>query len=230
MSEYSIGLDYGTNSVRGLLVDVRTGEEIASSVFDYPHGEAGILLDPRDPHVARQHPQDYLDGAVAVIAGVLRQAAERPSFSASQVIGVGVDTTGSTPIPVDADGTALGLLPDLGDNLAAMVVLWKDHTGHAEAVEITRAAAATHPEYLATCGGAYSAEWFWAKILHNLRANPELSDRIYTWVEHADWLPAVLTGNTDPKTLKRGICAARSSCSTRRKQSRSFSSPTPISI
>lgn len=208
MSKYSIGLDYGTNSVRGLLVDVQSGEEIASSVFPYPHGKAGILLDERDPDVARQHPQDYLDGASAVITGVLKQAAERLGFSPSQVIGLGVDTTGSTPLPVDAEGTPLALKPEFDGNPAALVYLWKDHTGYAEASEITVLAAKTRPQYLAKCGGTYSAEWFWAKVLRCLRAAPNVFDAAYTWVEHADWLPAVLTGETHPDRLKRGICAA----------------------
>ncbi len=207
--EYAIGLDYGTNSVRGLLVDVQTGAEIASSVFPYPHGKAGILLDERDPDLARQHPQDYLDGAAAVITGVLTQARDaRPDFAPAQVVGVGVDTTGSTPLPVDADGTPLALTPEFTANPAAMAYLWKDHTGYAEAAEITALAAKMRPQYLAKCGGTYSAEWFWAKVLHCLRSHPDVYEAAHTWVEHCDWLPAVLTGTTAPDVLKRGICAA----------------------
>ena len=209
MSKYSIGLDYGTNSVRGLLVDVQTGEEIASSVFPYPHGKAGILLDERDPDLARQHPQDYLDGAEAVITGVLKDATvARPEFNPGQVVGLGVDTTGSTPIPVDDEGTPLALTPEFDGNLAAMVYLWKDHTAHAEATAVTALAAEIRPQYLAKCGGTYSAEWFWAKVLRCLHANPDVFNAAYTWVEHADWLPAVLTGETHPDRIKRGICAA----------------------
>jgi len=208
VSQYAIGLDYGTNSVRGLLVDVRTGEEIATSVFPYPHGQAGILLDPRDPDLARQHPQDYLDGALAVITEVLRQAASRPGFAPGQVIGLGVDTTGSTPIPVDANGTSLALTPRFAGSLSAMAWLWKDHTGHAEAAEITALAEQIRPQYLAKCGGTYSAEWYWAKVFRCLRADPDVFDAAHTWVEHADWLPAVLTGETRPEILNRGICAA----------------------
>ncbi len=208
MPQYTIGLDYGTNSVRALLVDVAGGAEIATSVYNYPHGEMGILLDPRDPDVARQHPRDYLDGAVAVITDVLAQAKAIAGFDASQVIGMGVDTTGSTPIPVDATGTPLALTPAFADQLGAMAYLWKDHTGHAEAVEITAKAAEMRPQFLAKCGGTYSAEWFWAKILRCKRANPDVFDAAYTWVEHADWLPAVLCGTDAPAAVKRGICAA----------------------
>ena len=208
MPQYSIGLDYGTSSVRGLLVDVSSGEELASSVFPYPHGKAGILLDERDPDVARQHPQDYLDGAQSVIKGVLDQASSRPGFAPDQVIGLGVDTTGSTPIPVDAAGTPLALKPEFEGNLAALVYLWKDHTGHAEAAEITALAAKMRPQYLLKCGGIYSAEWYWSKVLRCLRAAPGVFEAAYTWVEHSDWLPAVLSGETHPDHLKRDICAA----------------------
>lgn len=208
MSSYSLGLDYGTGSVRGLLVDVQTGEEIATSVFAYPHGKAGVIVDERDPDLARQHPQDYLDGAAAVITEVLRQATTRSGFSPEQVVGIGIDTTGSTPIPVDPSGTPLALLPEFADEPAAMVYLWKDHTGHAEAAEITELAAKIRPQYLAKCGGVYSAEWFWSKILRCLHADPEVFAAAYTWVEHADWMPAVLAGDTHPDRIKRGICAA----------------------
>ncbi len=208
MASYSIGLDYGTGSVRGLLVDIATGEEVAASVFPYPHGTDGVILDGRDPDLARQHPQDYLDGAQRVITDVVRQAAARPGFAPDQVVGVGVDTTGSTPIPVDADGTPLALTPPFAGNPAAMVYLWKDHTGHAEAARITALAAEVRPQYLAKCGGTYSAEWFWAKILRCLHADPDVFEAAYTWVEHADWLPAVLTGTVHPNRMKRGICAA----------------------
>ncbi|HEY3378582.1 MAG TPA: ribulokinase [Armatimonadota bacterium] len=208
MTQYTIGLDYGTNSVRALLVQVQTGEEIAASVFGYPHGNAGIMLDAQNPDLARQHPQDYLDGAAAVMLDVLSQAATLPGFTHAQVIGLGVDTTGSTPIPVNAEGTPLALTPEFAETMAAMAYLWKDHTSHAEAGEITALAAKLRPQYLAKCGGTYSAEWFWAKLLRCLRANPEVFAAAHTWVEHADWLPAALCDSTHPAQLKRGICAA----------------------
>jgi len=205
---YSLGLDFGTNSVRALLVNARTGEEIATSVYNYRSGQAGVLLDARNPNLARQHPNDYLNGAKAVIKKVLAQAASRKTFSPAQVIGIGVDTTGSTPIPVNADGVPLGLLPEFKDDLAAMAWLWKDHTGHAEAAEITALAAKIRPQYLAKCGGIYSSEWFWSKILQCLRAAPRVFAAAFTWVEHADWMPAVLTGTDHPSKIRRCICAA----------------------
>lgn len=208
MSKYTIGLDYGTNSVRAVLVDTKDGRELASSVFPYPHGKNGILLDPRDPDVARQHPQDYLDGALSTIKDVLQQAESDDDFAPEKVVGIGVDTTGSTPIPVDAQGVPLAFDERFADNLGALVYLWKDHTGHEEAARITALAKEMRPQYLEKCGGTYSAEWFWAKILRCLNANPEVFEAAYTWVEHADWLPAVLCGADHPEKLKRGICAA----------------------
>jgi len=209
MRKYSLGLDYGTNSCRSLLVDLDTGEELGSEVYHYPSGELGILLDPKDPNVARQNPRDYLDGLVVIVKGALARAAEqRPDFAPDQVIGIGIDTTGSTPIPVDAKGTPLAMNPEFQGNLNAGVWLWKDHTGHAEAARITETAAAMRPEYLAKCGGTYSSEWFWSKVLHCANVDRAVFDAAHSWVEHCDWIPAVVTGNTDPATLKRGVCAA----------------------
>ena len=209
MSRYSLGIDYGTNSCRSLLVDLDSGAEVGSTVFSYPSGELGILLDPRDPNVARQNPQDYLDGLEAVIKGALAQAREKiADFDPSQVVGIGIDTTGSTVIPVDRAGTPLGLNPEFKDNLNAQVWLWKDHTAHAEAAEITALAEKMRPQYLAKCGGTYSSEWWWSKILHLRRIDPAVFASAFSFVEHCDWIPAVLSGETDPLALKRGVCAA----------------------
>ena len=209
MKRYTLGIDYGTNSCRSLLIDLDNGAEVGSTVFNYPSGEMGILLDPKDPHVARQNPQDYLDGLEAVTRGALQQAqASVPGFDPAQVIGIGIDTTGSTPIPVNQAGTPLGLLPEFKDNLNAMVWLWKDHTGYAEAAEITQLAHEMRPHIIAKCGGIYSSEWWWSKILRLRRVDAQVFAAAYSFVEHCDWIPAVLTGNTDPLTLKRGVCSA----------------------
>ena len=209
MKRYSLGIDYGTNSCRSLLIDLDNGTEVGSTVFNYPSGEMGILLDPKDPHVARQNPQDYLDGLEAVTRGALQQAAAKvPGFDAAQVVGIGIDTTGSTPIPVNAQGTPLGLLPEFQGNLNAMVWLWKDHTGYAEAAEITQLATEIRPDIIAKCGGIYSSEWWWSKILRLSRVDAKVFEAAFSFVEHCDWIPAVLTGNTDPLTLKRSVCAA----------------------
>lgn len=202
MAKYALGLDYGTNSVRALLVDVADGREVATSVFNYPSGEAGILLDSKDPNLARQNPADYIEGFFATTRAVLE------GIDPSDVVGIGVDTTGSSPIPVDANGTPLGMLPEWKANLHAQCWLWKDHTSHAEAAEITAKAKEKGEPYLAKCGGTYSSEWFWSKILRCARVAPEVFAAAASWVEFADFVPAYLTGNTHPDKVVRGICAA----------------------
>jgi L-ribulokinase len=178
-------------------------------VFDYPRGTAGILLDPRDPNLARQDPQDYIDGMVKVVAGSIRKAKlENARFNPKDIIGIGVDTTGSTPMPVDQDGTPLALLPAYRKNLNAMAWLWKDHTGHAEAARITETAAKMRPQYLAKCGGTYSSEWFWGKVLHCKRVAPDVFKAAHSFVEHCDYMPALLSGDTRPQSIRRGVCAA----------------------
>ena len=205
---FSIGVDYGTNSVRALIVDVATGEEVATHVFHYPSGEAGILLDPKDPNLARQNPADYIEGFYKSVKAAVRAAGKVKGFGPENVVGIGVDTTGSTPIPVDKSGMPLAMQPKFQKNLAAQAWLWKDHTSHAEASEITAAAETNRTNYLAKCGGTYSSEWFWSKILHCKRTAPAVFKAAYAWVECADFIPGFITGNLDPDTIPRGICAA----------------------
>jgi L-ribulokinase len=205
---YTIGLDFGTNSVRALIVDVSSGREVGTSVWKYGHGEEGVVLDPKNPNLARQYPQDYIEGTKKTIKEALARATAHEDFSPSRVIGIGVDTTGSTPMPVMENGEPLAFRTEFKDNPAALAWLWKDHTGYAEAEEITQKAWEMRPEYLAKCGGTYSSEWFWSKILHCKRVAPEVYDAAWTWVEIADWIPAVLSGTTRPDLIKRGICAA----------------------
>ncbi len=202
MKQLSLGLDFGTNSVRGLVVDCATGKELASHVFHYPHGDAGIILDRKNVNLARQHPQDYLDGTVACVKACLRKV------KGADIVGIGVDTTGSTPLPVDENGTPLAFHKAFRKDPAALAWLWKDHTGFAEAEAITATASAQRPHYLAKCGGKYSSEWFWSKIWHCAKESPAVFDAAHTWVEHADWMAGVLTGTDHPRKLKRGICAA----------------------
>ena len=205
---FAIGVDYGTNSVRALVVDVADGREVASSVFDYPSGEHGILLDPKDPNLARQNPADYIEGFYASVRGAVNKAKRAPGFRAEHVVGIGIDTTGSTPIPVDRQGMPLAMKPAFKNNLAAHAWLWKDHTGHEEAAEITDRAGRSRVGYLGKCGQTYSSEWYWSKILHCKRTSPKVFDAAYAWVELADFVPAFITGNLDPDVLPRGICAA----------------------
>lgn len=206
--KYAIGLDFGTNSARSVIVDVATGEEVATSVWGYAHGEAGILLDPKDPDLARQHPADYMRGVAETFRDALHTASDVDGFSPEDIVGIGVDTTGSTPIPVDAAGEPLAFQDAFKDDLNAMAWLWKDHTSHEEAAEITKAAESQRPQYLAKCGGTYSSEWFWAKLLHCARVAPKVFEAAHTWVECADWIPGFLTGATAPDKVKRCICAA----------------------
>jgi len=205
---YAIGVDYGSNSCRALVVDLTNGDEIASHVYPYPSGEHGILLDPKDPNLARQNPADYIDGFITSVRKSLAQAKKVKGFSPDAVVGLGVDTTGSTPIPVDRDGMPLALRPKFKNNLHAHAWLWKDHTGHAEAAEITEKASKDKTGYLAKCGGTYSSEWYWSKILRCKRVAPKVFDAAYAWVELADFVPAYVTGTTAPEKIRRGICAA----------------------
>jgi L-ribulokinase len=208
MSCFAIGVDYGTNSVRALVVDIDNGKEIASSVYNYPSGDAGILLDRREPDLARQNPADYISGFFASVSAAVKAAKKVKGFDARKVTGIGVDTTGSTPIPVDRDGEALAMKPAFRKNLAAHAWLWKDHTGHEEAALITDKARRSGAPYLAKCGGIYSSEWFWSKIWHCQRTAPEVFNAAYSWVELADFVPAYITGNQDPRRMARGICPA----------------------
>jgi L-ribulokinase len=205
---YTMGLDYGTNSVRALLVDVADGREVATAVWVYEHGDEGVILS-RDPNLARQHPADYLTGAEIAIRKALAEAKQKVrGFKAEQVVGIGVDTTGSTPLPVDGRGQPLAFDRRFARHPAAMAWLWKDHTSVAEAAEITALARKHRPQYLAKCGGTYSSEWFFSKILHCRRTSPEVFSAAHSWVELADYVPAALTGTEAPGQLTAGICAA----------------------
>jgi len=206
---YTIGLDYGTNSVRCLIVDITNGSEVGTAVYDYETGEAGIILDPADHNLARQNPADYIKGIEVTVKEAVAEAGKSDkNFDTNEIIGIGIDTTGSTPIPVDKNGTPLSMLDEFKDNPNASAWLWKDHTGHAEAAEITELAQKEHPEYLAKCGQTYSSEWFFSKVLHCLRTDHKVFDAAYTWVECCDYIPAVLTGTTKPDQIKPSRCAA----------------------
>ncbi len=205
---FSLGLDFGTESARAVLVDIASGEEIATAVHAFQQGERGVILS-KDPNLARQHPQDWLDAIERVTRRVL--AAARRSvrgFSPSHVIGIGVDTTGSTPLPLDRDGRPLALDRRFARNPDALAWLWKDHTSIAEAAEITELARRIRPQFVAKCGGTYSSEWFFSKILHCRRSSPRVFDAAWLWAECADWIPAVLTGTQAAGRFQIGICAA----------------------
>jgi L-ribulokinase len=205
----SLGLDFGTNSVRALLVDTASGQELATAVHGYGAGQAGIILDSADPNLARQNPADYVKGIEEAVTTALAEARRADtSFDPARIIGIGIDTTGSTPIPVDARGIPLAYQAGFKNNPNALAWLWKDHTAYAEAAEITELAAKEHPEYLAKCGGIYSSEWFFSKILHCLRRDPAVFEAASSWVECCDYIPGLLTGVSDPLKMKRSRCAA----------------------
>jgi L-ribulokinase len=205
MNKLTIGLDFGSDSVRALLVDAVTGAELATSVHHYERWAKGSYCNPVSNQF-RQHPLDYLEGLEITIKAVLARA---PAGAAANVVGIGVDTTGSTPCAVDKHGIPLSMLPEFSDNPNAMFILWKDHTALNEAVEITQLAKKWGGEdFTKYEGGIYSSEWFWAKVLRTLRVDEKVRQAAFSWVEHCDWIPAVLTGNINPLTMKRSRCAA----------------------
>jgi L-ribulokinase len=207
-ASFTIGIDYGTNSVRAVVVDTGDGRVVGTHVFDYPSGDQGVILDPKQPHLARQNPADYIEGLRVSVGGALKAADRSTGFSRDRVIGIGVDTTGSTPLPVDAQARPLALDSRWKDNPAAHAWLWKDHTSAAEAVAITETARAHAPELLAPIGGTYSSEWWWSKIWRCLKVAPDVFDAAASWVELADFVPAVLAGVDDANNIVRCICAA----------------------
>jgi L-ribulokinase len=201
---YVIGVDYGTDSVRSMIVNAATGAEVASAVFYYPRWRDGLFCNAARNQF-RQHPRDYIEGLEATIKQCLQQAG---SAVRAGVKAIAVDTTGSTPVAVDKTGTPLALTAGFESNPNAMFVLWKDHTGTREAAEINAHAGQFSTNYLQFVGGIYSSEWFWAKLLHVLRADEAVRKACYSWVEHCDWIPFLLTGGTDAHALKRGVCSA----------------------
>lgn len=208
MAKYTIGIDFGTNSVRALVVDVADGAEVGTTVCNYPSGTEGILVDHKDHNLARQSPLDYIRCLEKVVKQALAQAKRKAKVSGTDVVGIGVDTTGSTPIPVDTGNRPMCLRPEFKKNLNAYAWLWKDHTGFNEAARITETARQLRPQYLAKCGGVYSSEWYWSKIWRCLNVDAALFNATQAWIEMEDYIPAVLCGVTNPEDVVRGVCAA----------------------
>lgn len=199
-----MGVDYGTDSVRSIVVDASNGKEVASSVFNYPRWRDGLFCNP-SKNQFRQHPQDYVEGVETTIKDCLRQAGAAVQ---KNVKAISVDTTGSTPIAVDKTGTPLAFIPGFENNPNAMFVLWKDHTSIREAAQINAHAEKFDINYLQFVGGIYSSEWYWAKLLHVLREDEAVRKACYSWVEHCDWIPFLLSGGKDVHQMKRGVCSA----------------------
>ncbi|GAB4156910.1 MAG: ribulokinase [Planctomycetota bacterium] len=198
----SLGLDFGTASVRALVVDVSTGETLGLGEWAFEHGCDGVLVREDEPDLARQHPADYLEGAVRSTRGALEAA----GVDGSSVVGIGVDGTGSTPIPVDGSGEALAIAGS--EEPAAMAWLWKDHTAKQEAEDLVEAVRRAGLPFLGHTGGTYSSEWYWAKLLCCARRHPDVASRAAAWVELSDFIPAWLTGRREPSRILRGVCAA----------------------
>lgn len=208
MSEYVVGIDFGSDSVRAIIIDIHTGEEIASEAEDYPRWMEGKYCDSTK-NMFRQHPLDYIESFENVMKNVIAggsNAVGKPI--GSSIRGIGVDATGSTPCPVNENGIPLALLPEFSENPNAMFYLWKDHTAIREAKEINAVLKDFKGEDYTRFQGEYASEWYWAKILHAARTDNEVKEASYSWVEHCDWFPAMLSGNTNPKTMYRSSCAA----------------------
>ena len=203
MAKYVIGLDYGSDSARAVVVCTETGQTLATSVKYYPRWQAGKYCNPAINQY-RQHPLDYIE----VLEGTVKEALSKcPAGTAEQVVGIAFDTTGSTPVFTDEQGTPLALLPEFAENPNAMFVLWKDHTAVREAAEINQLCKNWEIDYSAYEGGIYSSEWFWAKALHVLRADEAVRAKAYSIVEHCEWMPALLTGVQSAKEIVRSRCA-----------------------
>jgi L-ribulokinase len=203
--KFVIGIDYGTDSVRSVVVDTTNGKIVGSSVFEYPRWEKGLFCDP-SINQFRQHPLDYIEGLEQSVKGAL--AGLTPDV-VNNIVGITVDTTGSTPVAVDKEGIPLSMKKGYENNPDAMFVLWKDHTAVKEAAEINNLARTWGGvDFTKFEGGIYSSEWFWAKILHVLRHSNDVRKDAWSWVEHCDWIPALLVGKTNPLQLKRSRCAA----------------------
>ena len=200
-----IGVDFGTDSVRTLIVNAGDGEEIAGSENPFQLWREGHFCDPARNQF-RQHPLDYIESLEASVREAL---ARSPDGTADRIAGIGIDTTGSTPVAVNREGIPLALTPGFEENPNAMFVLWKDHTAVEEAAEINSAARNWGGEdFTRFEGGVYSSEWFWSKILHVIRHDRAVRDAAFSWLEHCDWMPALLTGNRDAPAIKRSRCAA----------------------
>lgn len=201
---YVIGLDFGTDSCRALVVDANNGEEKASGICYYPRWKAGLYCDAQTNRY-RQHPLDYIEAMVESVHSALSQL---NAVEQNAIKGICIDTTGSTPVLTDINGTPLAMLPEFEEEPDAMFILWKDHTAVKEAEEINTLIKKQGFDYLKYEGGTYSSEWVWAKVLHIINTNLKIKEVACSWVEHCDWMTGLITGNTMPEKILRSRCAA----------------------
>lgn len=200
---YVLGIDFGSDSVRCLVVDSSDGRIAGQAVELYPRWTAGLYCNPAESRY-RQHPLDYLESLEKCVKAALANSSAAPS----KIRGISFDATASTPVLVDKAGVPLSLSPEFSEDPDAMFILWKDHTAIEEADRINEAAHSWPEDYTRFSGGSFSCEWTWAKMLHVLKKSPHLRGKAYSWVEHCDWIAAVLTGDTTPEKMARSRCAA----------------------
>jgi L-ribulokinase len=205
---FSLGLDFGSSSVRALIADTQSGQEVGSGTGHYPSGEEGIITAAGDPHLARQHPCDYEEALEAAMRDAVSNARKQHGFSPDRIAGVGVDATASTPLAVDSELGPLVERAELASDPGALAWLWKDHTAHAEAEEVTRLAQSRLPSVIARLGGVYSSEWYLAKLLRLVRQHPRVLAQAAGWVELGDYIVGRLIDCRSPRLLPRGVCAA----------------------
>lgn len=202
--KYVIGLDFGTDSCRALIVDVRNGDEVATGISFYPRWKAGLYCDAQSNRY-RQHPLDYIESMTEAVHTALSHLTEEEIAS---ICGLCFDTTGSTPALTDCNGMPLALNPEFAEEPDAMFILWKDHTAVREAEQINALVKERNLDYLLYEGGTYSSEWVWSKVLHVINTNSRVKEAAYSWTEHCDWMTGLVTGNTIPEKMLRSRCAA----------------------
>lgn len=208
---FTLGADFGSDSVRVVILDASNGKVAGSYVSYYKRWEKKLYCNDKINQF-RQHPLDYIESLMEAVNKSLEEANKTCKDIKERIRGICIDTTGSTPCLCDKDGMPLSMSEEFREDPDAMFILWKDHTSVKEAEEINRVAHSNDVDYTKYLGGVYSTEWFWAKALHTIRKNKKVKEKVWTVIEHCDWITALLCGNTNPNTIKRSRCAAGHKC------------------
>ena len=208
---FTLGADFGSDSVRVVILDASNGKVAGSYVSYYKRWEKKLYCNDKINQF-RQHPLDYIESLTEAVNKSLEEANKTCKDIKERIRGICIDTTGSTPCLCDKDGMPLSMSEEFKEDPDAMFILWKDHTSVREAEEINRVAHSNDVDYTKYLGGVYSTEWFWAKALHTIRKNKKVKEKVWTVIEHCDWITALLCGNTNPNTIKRSRCAAGHKC------------------